>query len=290
MKRMDKTAPVTRLSASLLLLFFLLTALFPILAAAADGPCSLTVLPVSETEKETAKLLKDTKVLVDVYQVASMDSSYNLSLVSPFKGKVKIQAENAAGKTVELDDFPTAASGAKITDETFQKLSQDAAKLIQAGKVTQKLTTLSAGKKVDGMSSKAEKLDKGLYILIGRTDDKDYWWEVAEKGADGKTSGKTNLVSYVHNNTKGFLYLPTLVVLPEESDSGSLNYDVTAILKPEIVKPVKPTPGKPTGFVKTGDDLKLQPFYVAATASGVVFLCLAARAASDLIRRRREKK
>ena len=280
---------MARMTASLLLLIFLFTALFPMWATAA-GPCSLTVLPVSESETENADILKKTKVLVDVYQVASMDGSYNLSLASPFKGKVKIQVKDAADKTVELDDFPAGTSSLKTTDATFEKLAQDAAKLIQAGKVTKKLITLSAGKKIDGKSNRAENLDKGLYLLIGRTDEEDYWWEVAEKGADGKTTGKMNLVSYVHNNTKGFLYLPTLVVLPEETDSGSLNYSVTTILKPEVVKPIKPPPGKPTGFVKTGDDLKLQPFYVAAVFSGLVFLCLAARAVADLINRRRDKR
>ena len=98
-----------------------------------------------------------------------------------------------------------------------------------------------------------------------------------------------NLASYVHNSQKGFLYLPTLVVLPSSSDnSDTWEYNVKAVLKPEIVKPT-PT-GKPTGFVGTGDDMKLWPFYTAAAVSGVIFLCLAGNAMVDLVRRKRSRK
>ena len=127
-------------------------------------------------------MLKKTKVLVDVYRVAtaSVNGGLRYALTDTFKGKVGVWVEDTSGGTatmVKINDFTDMTAGQKITEETYQKLAQDAARQIQSGKVTQKVKTLSVGKEISGMSNKAEQMETGLYLLVARTDDKDYWWE-----------------------------------------------------------------------------------------------------------------
>lgn len=253
MKRKNKTACVVRRVLPLLMAVLSLALLLPVQTFAEETtttPYSLTVLPVNQTDMETAADLATAEIYVALYQVANvtMDGTgrFDLALTESFSSlKVSVEDSTEEG-LIEIDDFTELTSTQKITTATWEKLAQDAAKLIQsAGGSTlpAPVSTLSVGKAVEGVSlpDKATNMDSGLYLLIARNDSADYWKTIAVKNADGTKTGE-NLVSVVKSASKSYYYLPTLITVPYKApdESGAISTDsaqpwinaVTAVLKP----------------------------------------------------------
>ena len=253
MKRKSKTACVIRRVLPLLMAVLSLALLLPVQTFAEETtttPYSLTVLPVNQTDTETAADLATATIYVDLYQVANvtMDGTgrFDLALTDSFNSlKVSVEDSTEEG-LIEIGNFTELTSTQKITTATWEKLAQDAAKLIQsAGGSTPPapVSTLSVGKAVEGVSlpDKATNMASGLYLLIARTDSADYWKTVDVKNADGAKTGE-NLVSVVKSASKSYYYLPTLITVPYKApdESGAISTDsaqpwinaVTAVLKP----------------------------------------------------------
>ncbi len=253
MKRKSKTACVIRRALPLLMAVLSLALLLPVQTFAEEAsPYSLTVQPVNPAETETAADLATATIYVDLYQVANvtMDGTgrFDLALAGSFKSlDVSVEdSDSTEDGLVVIDDFTELTSTQKITTATWEKLAQDAAKLIQsAGGSTPPapVSTLSVGKAVEGVSlpDKATNMASGLYLLIARTDSSDYWKTVDVKNADGTKTGE-NLVSVVKSASKSYYYLPTLITVPYKApdENEVISTDsaqpwinaVTAVLKP----------------------------------------------------------
>ena len=253
MKRKNKTACVIRRMLTLAMAVLSLALLLPVQTFAEETtttPYSLTVLPVNQTDTETAADLTTAEIYVDLYQVANvtMDGTgrFDLALTDSFSSlKVSVEDSTEEG-LIEIGDFTELTSTQKITTATWEKLAQDAAKLIQgAGSSTSPaaVTTLSVGKAAAGESlpAQATNMAPGLYLLIARTEAADYWKTIAVKNADGTKTGE-NLVSVVKSASKSYYYLPTLITVPYKApdENEVISTDsaqpwinaVTAVLKP----------------------------------------------------------
>ena len=221
---------------------------FPFFAAAEGEDGSLTAIPVAETstDEQMKKELSEIPVYVDIYPVADvlMDGSgrFDFRLTEVCSG-LKLTVEEKAGEDAEpvmkeIDSFDQLAPNQKITSATWQKLAQDAAALVKAGTLNHP-STISIGKLAEG-ETKVAPLNKGLYLLIARTDETGYWKEKETKGEDG-TVTKT-LLSFAHSDKTNYLYAPVLITLPYKeavdgvvatNNPGDWIYQVTAVLKPE---------------------------------------------------------
>jgi hypothetical protein len=218
-------------------------------AAFAEDP-TITVKPASDSNKELKEALKDVKVYVDIYRVAEVNMDNGGRFDFTFEEAcrdlplwVETQTPPAEGETepkTELKEvlggFGQIASEQKITSDTWSRLAQDAAALVRKESL-KKVATLSVGKR------EAEEEDPdvvnagfGLYLLIARTDERDYWKEM-----DGEDGAPNTLASIVHSDDKNFIYTPVLVTVPYKDavdgvvatdTPGEWIYKVEAVLKP----------------------------------------------------------
>ncbi len=218
-------------------------------AAFAEDP-TITVKPASDSNKELKEALKDVKVYVDIYRVAEVNMDNGGRFDFTFEEAcrylplwVETQTPPAEGETepkTELKDviggFGQIASEQKITSDTWSRLAPDAAALVRKESL-KKVATLSVGKR------EAEEEDPdvvnagfGLYLLIARTDDRDYWKEI-----EGEDGAPNTLASIVHSDDKNFIYTPVLVTVPYKDavdgvvatdTPGEWIYKVEAVLKP----------------------------------------------------------
>ena len=218
-------------------------------AAFAEEP-TITVKPASDSNKELKEALKDVKVYVDIYRVAEVNMDNGGRFDFTFEEAcrdlplwVETQTPPAEGETepkTELKEvlggFGQIASEQKITSDTWSRLAQDAAALVRKESL-KKVATLSVGKR------EAEEEDPdvvnagfGLYLLIARTDERDYWKEI-----EGEDGAPNTLASIVHSDDKNFIYTPVLVTVPYKDavdgvvatdTPGEWIYKVEAVLKP----------------------------------------------------------
>ena len=261
MKRKSKTACVIRRVLPLLMAVLSLALLLPVQTFAEEAsPYSLTVQPVNPAETETAADLATATIYVDLYKVATvtMDGTgrFDLALAGSFKSlDVSVEDSTEEG-LIEIGDFTELTSTQKITTATWEKLAQDAAKLIQgAGSSTPPapVSTLSVGKAVEGVSlpDKATNMDSGLYLLIARTVSADYWKTIAVKNADGTKTGE-NLVSVVKSASKSYYYLPTLITVPYKApdENEVISTDSAQPWINAVTAVLKPMPGELRGKIK----------------------------------------
>ena len=251
----------TRRLLALLLTACLICALAP--AAFAEGEeetgaddaaaknCKIVVLSTSDdTLKEE---LKDVEILVDVYQLATIDTTggkYEYTPIAPF---AKIEPV-VSGKTEE-EKKASQAAGA----EMWLAYAQNAAKAIRdAETAPEPVLTLSAGKAITpegGETIPSEgPVAQGLYLLIAHSpvqtgedgEPISYWRTVKTKSGDGESAVETEtVVSVASSDSKDYLFTPVLVALPykaaktneEQSystdDSNPWYNEVTVVLKPE---------------------------------------------------------
>ncbi len=250
-----KNAITTALA--LLLASALLLCAFPMTASASSvqengTQCALTVIPAA-VASELAAELAEVPISVDVYEVAAVDmtgGAYAFTFTDAFAAlplTVAVLSEEgeATGETAKVTGgFSQIAANQAIDAETWRVLAQDAAKKIKDGGVTP-VATLSIGKDATAESRTASSLDKGLYLMIARTDASDYWYEdeTAPSGEGGETVKTLCSVAYSENNN--YLFLPQLISLPYKgeflgdgktvmsSDEGDWVYELTVFLKPE---------------------------------------------------------
>ena len=201
-----------------------------------EKPCSLMVYPSGSTEFQED--LADAVLKLDVYQVAAAApvpgvNTYDYTLGAAFTSLESLLAAAREPKTDTAEK-----SAAEQSREAWAELAQKAAGIIQTGTSGAAPTTIV---KAEGETTLAvPNLGAGLYLLIARSDDADYWEGSAEEG---------DLTSVAHSDGYNYLFAPQLVSLPfkssvmEEpgeddapvmtSDDAGWVYAVTLYLKPE---------------------------------------------------------
>lgn len=201
-----------------------------------EKPCRLTVYPSGSTVFQED--LADAVLKLDVYQVAAAApvagiDTYDYSLGTAFASLESLLAAAREPKTATEEK-----SAAEQSREAWAELAQKAAAIIQTGTSGAVPTTIA---KTEGETSLAvPNLGAGLYLLIARTDDADYWEGSAEE---------SDLTSVAHSDGYNYLFAPQLVSLPYKSsvmeepgeedapvmtsDDAAWAYAVTLYLKPE---------------------------------------------------------
>ena len=253
-----------------------------------EKPCSLMVYPSGSTEFQED--LADAVLKLDVYQVAAAApvpgvNTYDYTLGAAFTSLESLLAAAREPKTDTAEK-----SAAEQSREAWAELAQKAAGIIQTGTSGAAPTTIV---KAEGETTLAvPNLGAGLYLLIARSDDTDYWEGSAEEG---------DLTSVAHSDGYNYLFAPQLVSLPfkssvmEEagedhapvmtSDDAGWVYAVTLYLKPErqprkanltILKTLKDyTVNSPVIFVfqvdavnEKGENIYSKAFSIALSAKG----------------------
>lgn len=239
------------------------TALLAQTAFAAGEGNTLTVSIADESYLDDITSKK--ALVVDVYQVASAEydapnDTYNYTMIGDFSSlqrKLDDALKGTGDWTSLCDAVAAAAKGA---------------------------TPVAQGQVVVGPGAGSIRLaDDGIYLVLAR--------------GGGEPVGSTD----AHGTKYDYSFQASLVALPTKYDengqmSGTIRtdhvygdwHDETSIVLKWSMEPVeesdepdKPTPDKPSKptkkIVRTGDQDRLLPFYVAMAVSGGLFVVLAAK-------------
>lgn len=188
--------------------------------------CSLTVSPGGE---ETAELLAEADVVVDLYKVAEVTAG---------------SGADAYGFEL-LGDYGSLTIGDDMDNEAWRGVAQEAAE-IALGVIpgTQQKLPIVAGAPLDAditESDGSEALKPGLYLLIARGSNvEDYVTTTTNE------DGTVNLVTIARSKEYTIRFAPELVAIPskEADENGVISttnpgdwiYDLTVFLKPEMEK------------------------------------------------------